>query len=60
MSRVLFVEPEEYEELQIALEDEGIDYDRVSSEEAKELFQRVRYDGIVGPEDRDLYESAVD
>lgn len=60
MGRVLFVEPEKYPELEAKLQEEGIDYDRASSMEAQELFDRVGYDGVVGPEDRDLYESAVD
>lgn len=60
MGRVLFVEPEEYPELEVQLQEEGIDYDRASSDEAQELFERIGYDGVVGPEDRELYESAVD
>lgn len=60
MGRVLFVEPEEYPELEAQLQEEGIDYDRASSNEAQELFERIGYDGVVGPEDRELYESAVD
>lgn len=52
------MEPEEYEELEVALQEEGIEYDRASSEEAQELFDRVGYDGVIGPENSDLYESA--
>jgi len=41
MGRVLFVEPEKYPELEAKLQEEGIDYDRASSMEAQELFDRV-------------------
>ena len=54
------MDPEEYEELQVALEEEGIEYDRASSEEAEQLFERVSYDGVVGPENQELYETAED
>lgn len=57
MGRILFVEPEKYPELEVQLQEEGIDYDRASAEEAEELFARIDYDGVVGPEDRDFYEA---
>ncbi|WEL23347.1 sensor histidine kinase [Candidatus Nanohalovita haloferacivicina] len=58
MARVLFVEPEEYSELEISLQEQGIEYDRATRDEAKELFSRIDYDGIVGPEIGALYDDA--
>jgi signal transduction histidine kinase len=58
MARVLFVEPEDYSELEVSLQEEGIEYDRATEDEAEELFSRIDYDGVVGPEISSLYDAA--
>lgn len=58
MARVLFVEPEEYSDLELSLQEQGIEYDRATRDEAEELFSRIDYDGIVGPELGSLYDEA--
>lgn len=49
MSRVLVVNPDSYEDLTAEFEEEGIEYDRATDEEASELLTLVGYDAVVGP-----------
>jgi|GEM_PF-2241598 len=59
MSRVLVIEPEQYEGLTEEMEEVGLEYDVATREEASELFSRIGYDAVVGPEDDILYQDAI-
>ena len=59
MSRILIVEPQNYEELTGELDEVGIDYDVATDGEATELFSQIEYDAVVGPGDNELYDRAV-
>ena len=55
MNRVLIVEPDDYDGLRGELDEVGINYDIATEDEASELFTRIEYDAVVGPEDDELY-----